>query len=281
MVGSYIDITRRKQAEETLRHRESQLRSAQRIQEHLLPDEPPDIPGLDIAGALHPAEFAAGDLFDFIRLSAESIAIVIGDVSGHGIGPALLMASTHDRIHTLAELGFDIDEILARTNSALYDQTEEGRFVTLLLARIDPVKQSLIYTNAGHPAGVILDQAGTVKARLESTSFPLGILPDARFPKGDPIPLCPGDRLLLVTDGVKETTSPEGELFGTDRAIRIVRDGNGSSAREIVDAIYHEIRAFSGAEHHPDDVTIVVVRVEPDFESRYTRSSRISTKSGR
>jgi serine phosphatase RsbU (regulator of sigma subunit) len=265
MVGSYIDITRRKQAEETLRHRDSQLRSAQRIQEHLLPDEPPDIPGLDIAGALHPTEFAAGDLFDYIPLPANSTGIVIGDVSGHGVGPALLMASTHERIHTLAELDFDIDEILSRTNSALYHQTEEGRFVTLILARIDPVKQNLIYTNAGHPPGLILDEEGRVKARLESTSFPLGIFPDAEFPKGDPIPLCPGDRLLLVTDGVKETASSEGELFGTERAIRIVRERSAGSAREIVDALYDEIRAFSGAEDQSDDVTIVVVRVEPDF----------------
>ena len=100
MVGSQIDITDRKRAEESVRENLAQLVAAQKIQQHLLPDRPPALPGFDVAGALYPAEFAAGDHFDFLPMPDHCLGIVVADVAGHGIGPAILMASTH--AHALA-----------------------------------------------------------------------------------------------------------------------------------------------------------------------------------
>ena len=96
------DVTERKRAEESLRENLAQLLAAQRIQEHLLPDHPPVLPGFDIAGALYPAEFAAGDHFDFLTMPDHCLGIVVADVAGHGVGPAILMASTQAFLHALA-----------------------------------------------------------------------------------------------------------------------------------------------------------------------------------
>jgi len=219
MVGSHIDITQRKDAEEALSKREGQLRLAQSIQEHLLPDKPPAVPGFDIAGALYPAEFAAGDHYDYLDMSDGPLGLVIGDVSGKGIGPAILMASLRARLRSFAMTDFEIDEILARTNFALANEVEESLFITGILARLDTTTRTLTYVNAGHPPGYVLDRAGDVRTLMESTGIPLGILPDAEFPIGPSIKLEQGDTMILFTDGAFEAWSSEGKYFGMERLL--------------------------------------------------------------
>jgi serine phosphatase RsbU (regulator of sigma subunit) len=253
---------KRRQAEEALRDNEAQLRAAQRIQEHLLPREPPATAGLDIAGASRPAEYAAGDHFDYLTMRDNSLGIVVGDVSGHGFGPALVMASTCARLRSFSEIGMPIDEIMARVNSGLVRETEQGHFVTAFLGRLDPHSRTLSYVNAGHPAGLVLDASGGVKARMESTAFPLAVFPEAEFPMGDPVALGSGDLVLLVTDGLPEARSSEGQLFGMERTLAVVRENRSKCSREIIECLYRAVEDFS---HHGDlldDVTVVVVKVE-------------------
>ena len=169
------DVTQRREAERALRSHEVQLHAAQAIQRQILPKLPPVLEGFDIAGALRPAEYAAGDGFDFIRLANGGLLIVVSDVTGHGIGPGLLMASTQTLIRLLAEMTTDLQEILKRANRFLARQTEEGRFVTMVLAQLDCEERTLCYAAAGHPAGYILNSAGNLKRQLESTAIPLGI----------------------------------------------------------------------------------------------------------
>ena len=141
MVGSHIDITDRKRAEEKVRENQSQLIAAQKIQEHLLPRHSPVPPGFDIAGALYPAEFAAGDHFDFLAMPNHCLGIVIADVAGHGIGPAILMASTHAHMHSLAATCTEVDEILRRANRTLVTETDPDRFITASLCDLIPVRE--------------------------------------------------------------------------------------------------------------------------------------------
>jgi sigma-B regulation protein RsbU (phosphoserine phosphatase) len=219
---------------------------------------------LDLAGVVHPAEFAAGDHFDYIRMGQSSLGVVIGDVSGHGFSSALLMASTHELLRSAAALHSSLEEVMSHANRALVVETEEGLFVTILFVRVDLASRTLIYANAGHPPGYVLDEAGQVKAQLDSTSFPIGIFDDAEFPASESIGLDPGDVVFLVTDGILEAESPDGEPFGKERALQTVRDQIQSTAAEIVDSLCDTVRVFSGNRQLRDDVTVVVLKVRAD-----------------
>jgi PAS domain S-box-containing protein len=264
MVGSHIDITRRKKAEESLREKETQLRAAQRIQEHLLPGTSPDIPGFDIAGVSFPADFAAGDYFDYFEMTDGNWSVAIGDVSGHGFSSALLMASTHAHMRSLAETGIEVDEMLARANSSLAKKTAVGDYITLMLACLDPRSRKLIYSGAGHPTSFLLDDAGNVKTRLTSSSLPLAVLPDTEYFASEPVKLDPGDIVLMLTDGVLEAVSDDDDYFGEERTLQFVRDVRHKSAVEIARELCQAAREFCRHQEQQDDVTAVVIKVESD-----------------
>jgi sigma-B regulation protein RsbU (phosphoserine phosphatase) len=192
-----------------------------------------------------------------------SLGLVVADVSGHGFGSALLMASTHAHLRSLATAFDRTDDIVARTNALLCTETEDDRFVTMLLARLDPQSRSLWYVNAGHPAGCVLDASGAVKATLDSTALPLGVVADEDFPSGGPIALEPGDLVLLLTDGVLEARSPEGAQFGVERTLDVVRAARYKSAAEIIEGLREAVCRFAWQSKLPDDLTALVVKVEP------------------
>ena len=177
-----------------------------------------------INGACFAADYAQGDFFDYFTLEDGSVVAAIADVSGHGIDAALLMTSIQARLRSFAEILTGVDEILKRINQAVIRQTDGERFISLIMLRIDPRSGALFYSNAGHPSGYIFNRTGEVKSSLDSTSTPLGIVPDEEFPIGSPFMLEPGDLILLFTDGVFEARSPEGIPFGLERVLQVVRD---------------------------------------------------------
>jgi sigma-B regulation protein RsbU (phosphoserine phosphatase) len=256
------DMTERTQMEKALRENLSQLLAAQKIQEHLLPDHPPVLPGFDIAGTLYPAEFAAGDHFDFLAMPNQCIGVVVADVSGHGVGPAILMASIHAHLHALAAIYAEVDDILFQANRIVTREAVADLFVTVCFARLDPRSRTFVYSSAGHPTACILDRLGDVRVLLSSTSFPLGVVPDAQFPVGDSITLQPGDIVLLFTDGLFEAMSPLGEHFGQDRVIQVVSRNRKETASKIISALYEAVIEFSGRAKLNDDATIVVIKVD-------------------
>ena len=254
-------IEGRRQAERALREQEAQMIAAQRIQEHLLPDAAPALAGYDIAGASSPAEFTSGDQFDYIPMLDGGTGFAIGDVSGHGYGPALLMASTHTLLRILAQTDRSLSEIVASANRHLLGITQEESFVTLFLGRLDPSSGSFAYVSAGHPAGLVLDRDGAVKARLESTAPALAVMPDAAFPSGPPLLLEPGDTVLLLTDGILEAASPEGLRFGQQRTLDMVVAHRDKSAAEIIRSLFEAVGEFSGRDRPSDDMTAIVIKV--------------------
>ena len=260
--GLVEDVTDLRIAEHALREREMQLLAAQKIQERLLPEAPPVLPGFDIGGGSYPAEFAAGDSFDYLTMSDGTVGFVISDVSGHGFGPALLMASTSTAIRLLTETETDLSEILARVNRFLAKETDD-RFVTLLLGCLDPQSRSFHYASAGHPTGYVLDSAGRVRVRLKSMAPPLAIVPTMQFPAAAPVALQPGEIVVLLTDGIQEAMSPLGEQFGTERLLEVVRANHTRKAAEIVESLYRAVCQFSHRKKPIDDVTTIVIKVEP------------------
>ena len=148
-------------AEAALHDTSEEFRAAQEIQQRLFPVEAPRLDGFDIAGALYPAKATAGDYFDYIPMLETCTGIVLGDVSSHGMGPALLMAETRACLRALSQTYVDVGEILTRTNHTLAADTHDFHFVTLTLARLDPSNASLVYAAAGH-RGYLLDPSGEV-----------------------------------------------------------------------------------------------------------------------
>lgn len=239
---------------------EAAMHEAQSIQQTLLPIVNPHVEGFDIAGAAFPADVTGGDYFDFFSVDRTKLGIAIGDASGHGIGPALVMAQTRTCLRALTLESSDIPQILFDTNQVLFQGTPSEYFMTLLLAYLDTTTQSLVYGSGGHD-GLIIDQTGCVKTYLESTGIPLGIAFDADFPCATPVPLSLGDVVLFMTDGIPEARSPDGELFGQQRAVSIVQQYRDFSASEIVTNLYHAVRAFTHIKPQRDDITAIVIKV--------------------
>jgi sigma-B regulation protein RsbU (phosphoserine phosphatase) len=268
----YWDITARKQAEAELARTSAEFDVARRIQQRLFPSGAPKIAGIeigvgrfgmDISGASYPAEAIGGDYYDFIPLLDGSLGIAIGDVSGHGVGPALLMAEARALLRAFAQTQSDVSAILSLVNRVLVSDIDADRFITLLLAKLDPRTRTLVYASAGHQTGYVLSAAGKVKCELVSGGFPLGIVEEAEFPESDPIPLDTGDIVTLITDGIVEARAPDGTVFGPQRPLDLVRVYRAATARQIVDNLYHAVRAFSQDLPQYDDITAAIIKVDP------------------
>lgn len=261
LVAFIRDITERKKAEKELRDNQEQFRIAREIQQRLFPKAAPETPGLDLAGASYPAEATGGDYFDYLTLADGAMGVVVADVTGHGIGPAMLMAETRAYLRLLARNRSELGIIMDRANQMLAEDVSYERFVTLILTKFDPQTRCLTYSSAGHPPGYVLDATGQLKCLLKRTGGPLGIQPDARYTESAQIQLASGDIVLLLTDGVDESMSPDGEFFGLERTLSAVRANLNRPAREIVEALYQSVRVFSANTPQLDDVTAVVIKI--------------------
>lgn len=242
------------------------VRMARHIQQQLFPTNSLRSADFEIWGASRPAEETGGDYFDYIRMQDDRLAVVIGDVSGHGLGPALLMAALRAYVRALLLTRADPSEIIGLLNNALIEDALDGHFATLLLVRLDSATGSIIYSSAGHVPGFILSATGEVKAVLEATDVPLAIVPNAAFPAVTIPPLEPGELLLLVTDGIVEAHSPDGELFGADRLIDLARAHQTLPAQQILESLYASLDAHCGTAAPLDDMTAIVVKAAPTAE---------------
>ncbi|HBO42439.1 MAG TPA: hypothetical protein DD670_00565 [Planctomycetaceae bacterium] len=255
-----LERRRRHRIEDQLRDTSEEFRGAQQIQKRLFPATPPNLEGFDIASGLYPAKATAGDYFDYIPMSDGRLAVVIGDVTGHGMGPALLMAETRACLRTLVEVSSDPSEILTRANRVLARDTDGSRFVTLMLAAIDPRDCSLQYASAGQ-RGYLLNDTGDAIV-LDSTSLPLGIDADTTVPRTDALPLKSGQIVALFTDGLTEAESPGHRRLGLESVLDSIHALRQRPAREIVDGLHELAVNFSGGRVKTDDITIVLIKVE-------------------
>ena len=263
LVAFVRDITERRRQEAEIRKSRAEFAAAHEIQSRLFPKAPPVLPGFDIAGVSHAADSAGGDLFDFLGLSDGSTGILVADVSGHGIGPALLMAEARFCLRMTAREHASPAEILTHANRLLSDDLGGNQYVTVAFVRIEPATRRLSHASAGHPATWILDRTGAVKSKLRRTGQPLGIhaASDGPFREHPHVDLETGDVVVLLTDGIDEAMRSDGSLFGVERALDLVRSQSGLSAAELVERICAEARAFTQPEPQKDDFTVVVIRV--------------------
>jgi PAS domain S-box-containing protein len=259
--GIVEDITERRRAEQALEATRDEFRAARRIQQKMFPAAPPRLAGFDLGGASYPAEATGGDYFDFVPMLDGCVGLVVGDVSGHGFASALLMAETRAFLHALTRAHADVGEIMTLANRALAADIDDDRFITLLFARLDPETRSLDYASAGHLTGYVLDASGAVVARLPSLDPLLGPFPEHVFSASPPRTLNPGEIVVLLTDGITEACAPDETVFGTERALALVRAYRRVGAAEIVANLYHAVRAFTHNRPQLDDMTAIVLKV--------------------
>jgi PAS domain S-box-containing protein len=253
------DVTElRKQQEQ-----EVQLRLAREIQQRFY-GAAPKLPGFDLGAAAYPASQTGGDYFDFIPMANDCLAIAVGDVEGHGFGSALVMALTRAYLRSFAAMELRLDQILALVNHMLVKDLESECFVTLALACLDLRRRLLTYCGAGHVPGFVIGPWGDVVCRLESAGPPLGLFLESKFESQKPISLEPGHVVVFLTDGITESTAPDGTEFGNQRTLEYVWAHHREPASQIADGLHRAARAFAFNEPQDDDTTSVIVKVNLD-----------------
>jgi serine phosphatase RsbU (regulator of sigma subunit) len=245
-------------AEEARRRTEMDL--ARQVQQRLFPAGPFPAPGFEVGGASYPADATGGDYYDFIPMLDGHIGVVIGDVCGHGLPAALLMAETRALLWGLANAHSHVGTILGSVNRMLNQDTAGERFVTLFFACLDPETRSFAYANAGHTSGYVLSNTGEVVARLDSTAPALGILSDVEIAVRDGPVLAAGEMLLLLTDGIEEASDSNGNQFGCERALEVVSASRNEHPQTIIQMVYQAARDFAGNKPQADDMTLILIR---------------------
>jgi sigma-B regulation protein RsbU (phosphoserine phosphatase) len=243
-----------------LQQQQFQLSLARAVQQQLYRTPAPKVSGFDIAGAAFPADETGGDYFDFIPFPGDCIGLAIGDISGHGISSALLMAELRAYLRAYARQSSDIGEILTLLNNSLVSDLEQGRYATLIFCFLHPGSGTLVYANAGHTPGFILDSKGAIKSKLESTDVPLGFLPDHKFGCSEPVTLQPGDILALLTDGIADAEKPDQSWFGIEPTLEFIHSQHQESAQEIISRLFLKVHEFSEGLPQLDDITAIICK---------------------
>jgi serine phosphatase RsbU (regulator of sigma subunit) len=234
---------------------------ATQVQRELMPPGSPAIEGFDIAGLSIPALRTGGDYYDYLPLADDLLTITIGECSGQGVAPAMMMASLRAYLRVISTATMDVEETISQANQYITEDIQDEEFiVTLMVAQIDQLSRSLRYASAGQQAH-ILDRKGEVDV-LGSTGMPMGLQRETIIPEGQPRKLKSGDILLLSTDGAQKMVSDDGESFGMQRIFDVILANRNLPARMIVNFLQKECRAFADPQSQTDDVTFVVVKSE-------------------
>lgn len=250
------DMTERRKVQE----QETEMKIAANVQRRLFPSCAPRPPGYDLGGAAYSADATCGDYYDFLTISEDRLGIVVADVRGHGIGPALVMAQTRAYLRAFTCSNPDPGEILRRINNELNADLESGNFVTMLLAVLDLPTGEMVYANAGHPTAYIMNREGRLKADLRSTGLPLGLFPQCEFSNRTNLRLSSGDSLLILTDGILECESPDEQEFGVKRILDELSRHHKKRSGEIISALFAAACSFTKSNSQKDDMTFVVCK---------------------
>ncbi len=239
---------------------ERDLALAREIQQRLLPKSDPKIDGYDIAGWNKPADQTGGDCYDYVAFSDGRLGLLLADVTGHGIGPALIACECRALVRALASASSDPALILTRANELIHPDLDGGRFATTFLGALDASRHVIDFLSAGHGPILHYVRACGACSELSATTYPLGIVSKLDGEIGEPVSLAPGDMLVLVTDGFFEWSNPEGELYGTRRLGAVIHERRDLSAGAIIDAMHSAVVAFGNGTPQADDLTAIIVK---------------------
>jgi phosphoserine phosphatase RsbU/P len=259
MAAVKITNARLLEAEQARQRIANELATATRIQRGLLPEKPPQIVGWSIEPFLETCYEVGGDLFDFFVRSDGHVMFVVGDVTGKGMGAALLMSSFLSAIRVLYEQCRDIAELASRLGTSTFRNSDASRFVTGFIGSLDPVSGKVEYVNAGHPPPLVVSASGL--REIGATGVPFGIMQDFPYTSGS-FELAPGETLAVFSDGIPE--AQHGEEFFDDTRLRQVLLQNGSVADLVTlrEKVIADVLAFAGDTPRSDDITLLLIRRE-------------------
>ncbi len=237
---------------------------AHQIQQNLLPHTPPELPGIDFAGDSRYCDETGGDYYDVFKTGAASekcFAIIVGDVSGHGVPAALLMTGTRSMIRSLSVLEKDLAARLTLVNRLLYpDTSDSGSFITLFYLEIDMALKQLRWIRAGHDPAIVYDPDRDQFSDLGGSGMALGIQPEYEY-RAQEAPLgTPGQIIVMATDGIWEAHNADQEMFGKDRVNAVIREYSHAAAATIRDQLFKAVTDFTEG-NQDDDITLAVLKV--------------------
>lgn len=239
-----------------------EMATARQIQKSLMPDIPPLVRGVRMACRSIPAHLVGGDYYDFFRWDDSSLDLVIADVSGHSLGSALIMVAARSTLRAHAFRSGNAAEALAVVNELLYDDlTRAELFVSMFYAKFSTETRLLTYANGGHNPPLLLRCGQPESIGLDADGMVLGVLKGVAFEEKS-IRLKEGDVLVFYTDGITESQSHAGELFGAERLYRAVHSLRGAPPEDIIDGVFRRVHEFTGEKALQDDVTLVVMKVD-------------------
>ena len=241
------------------RRLQEELALARRIQEALLPDRLPEVPGWELYGGNIPSRGVSGDYYEVLtRCDGRECVLMIADVAGKGMAASLLTVSLQALSTGPIEDGLPPDEICARLSRQLYRRTPPEKYATAFLGILEPATGRLRYTNAGHNPPLVLRASGLAE-ELGSTGVPLGLLPQAPYRSGETT-LAPGEILVLYTDGLVEAENPDGNEYGLDRLKAACWRGKGETCGRLALVLSRDLEDFARGVPFADDRTLVLAR---------------------
>jgi serine phosphatase RsbU (regulator of sigma subunit) len=239
---------------------EHDLQVARSIQQSLLPKERPQIPGFDIAGWNQPADDTGGDYFDWKAQRDGKLVVSLADVTGHGIGPALVAAICHAYARSSFSMDHDLMGAFEHINQALGADLQTGRFVTFVAAVCRPDSSELQILSAGHGPLFIYSRSEDRFIDVQPQAVPFGILPFFRSDPPAQLRLGSGDLVILPTDGFFEWENDQGEQFGVARMEEVIRASRQLAPPEIIAQLYDAVTKFSNGTNQQDDLTAVIIK---------------------
>ena len=254
-ITHFVSLLKDVTEERARQEQEFHLSMAAKIQ-HRFYDLSEPCEGLDFAVAVNPAATIGGDHVDLLRQPNGEAWVVVGDISGHGFGSALLMAETRAYLRAFAASECDFGRLLSMVNGALTADLDDASFVTLMLVAIDPGRRGYRYASAGHVSGFLIHRSGEAVRALESTDLPLGMFSNHVFSSGASGFLATGDVFVLLTDGVTEAREDNGRWV-----VEYVRNHCELGAKELVEGIDTLARQHYRSRQQTDDCATVVCRV--------------------
>jgi len=240
------------------------LELARAIQQNLLPGTAPKLDGFELASNCKYCNETGGDYYDFIELNQLGpgiVGIALGDVTGHGIGAALLMATVRSVLRSNAQhYGADLTKLFEVLNRHIESDTDYDKFITLFYGILDANQKSLVWVSGGHDPALWYHKDGGKIEELPNTGMPVGIMENASFEQGGPVFLKAGDVIVIGTDGIWEAQNEGGSMFGKDRLRNIIIRESEKPATEICSQIIDDVTNFSSPTPQLDDITMVVIK---------------------
>lgn len=248
---------RRSQAREQIRMRD-ELRYARELQLSMLPEYAPRIDWVELSATSIPATEVGGDYYDYF-VAGDRVALVCGDVAGHGMASGLVLSAIRSGFTLLRDSLTDPAAVLKRLHDLVAETSRRRMLVTVAVVLLDHTTRRATIASAGHPPIVVAHADGTAEM-IELYAPPLGVRLPVEIPQRS-IDFAPGDLFVLHSDGIYETLSAEGETYGIDRLMQMVRENVGLDAEALRDAILADLDRFRGRAVPEDDVTLVVAKV--------------------